>query len=113
MKTKNAFISFLMIVVMMFAGTSCKKDSTSSNEVSIVNDSYSPSSITVKKGTAVKWTNNDSDQHSVTSDGGSGPLNSGTINPGGTYSFTANTVGTFPYHCTFHNTMFGTLIVTN
>jgi len=111
MKTKNAVVAFLLAILTVTAGISCKKsDSPSSNEVFIQSESYSPSTITVKSGTTVKWTNKDSEQHTVTSDG-SGPLSSGTLNAGATYSFTTSSTGTFTYHCNFHSNMHGTLVV--
>lgn len=86
---------------------------TSTNAVSIQSMAFSPSSITVKKGTTVTWNNNDSVPHTVTeSDGQTGP-GSQTLNPGQTYSFTFNGTGTFPYHCTIHSFMTGTVTVTN
>jgi len=72
---------------------------------------FSPASKTVAKGTVVKWVNDDGYAHTATSDDGS-TFDSGNIAGGGSYSYTANTPGTFNYHCTIHGTaMSGTLIV--
>ncbi len=68
--------------------------------VSIKNMAYNPSSLTVKKGTKVTWTNDDVIPHTVTGSTG-GPSNS-DLEPGKSYSFTFDTVGTFNYHCVFH-----------
>ena len=38
-------------------------------------------------------------------------LNSGTLGNGATYVHTFTTAGTYPYHCTFHSGMTGTIIV--
>lgn len=78
--------------------------------VSIANYAFAPSSITVAKGTTVNWKNNDSDDHTVTSDG-AGPLKSPTFNLGGTYSYTFTTAGSFSYHCDVHPSMKGKVIV--
>jgi amicyanin len=80
-------------------------------EVSISNFAFSPTDITVKKGTKVTWTNNDSVAHTVTADSGKGP-DSELLQNGQTYSFTFNEVGTFNYHCTPHPQMHGTVTVT-
>lgn len=77
--------------------------------VTIQNFSFNSSSIIVKKGDTVVWTNNDAVGHTVTGDNG-GPASS-TISPGGTYSFKFNTAGTFGYHCSIHPSMTGTIIV--
>lgn len=85
---------------------------STTNSVVIENFAFSPSSITVKKGTTVSWTNKDSATHTVTeNDGQTGP-NSGDLATGKSYSFTYNTVGTFKYHCSIHPNMVGTVTVT-
>jgi plastocyanin len=71
--------------------------------------SYVPNPITVAVGTAVTWTNNDSIGHTSTSD--TGMFNSGTIAPGQSFSFTFQAAGTYPYHCTFHPGMVGSVVV--
>jgi len=82
------------------------------NKVTISNFSFSPSQITVKKGTTVTWTNSDNTPHTVTADSGTGP-NSDTLQSGDTYSFKFDTVGSFSYHCSFHSYMHGTVVVTD
>jgi plastocyanin len=80
------------------------------NTVSIVNMSFSPANLTVKAGSTVTWTNNDNMDHTVTSDNGS--FDSGHITMGSKYSKVFATTGSFPYHCTIHATMKGTITVT-
>ena len=112
MKAKQFLVAVLVIGTSILGSISCTKSATQgANEVFIENTAFGPSSITVKKGTTVTWTNKDSFQHTVTDDGTS--FSSPTLNNGGTFSFTTSTVGTFTYHCNFHSTMHGTLIVTN
>jgi amicyanin len=84
---------------------------TSSKEVSIADMAFSPANITVKKGTTVTWTNNDSVGHNVIADSGNGP-NSQILQKGQTYSFTYDTLGSFSYHCGVHPSMKGTVTVT-
>lgn len=81
--------------------------------VEIVNLSYNPSSITIAPGDTVIWYNNESSlHHSVTSDAGVTPsFDSGEIVAGATWSHTFDTEGTFAYHCMFHPSMHGTVIV--
>lgn len=80
--------------------------------VTIQNFTYNPTPLVVKKGTTVRWTNNDSMDHTVTRDGAKGPF-SGLLDQGESYSYTFNTVGTFPYHCMPHPDMKGTVQVIN
>ena len=72
---------------------------------------YSPSTQTVAKGTIVFWKNTASVAHTATSN--TGVFDTGTLSPGSTSTgYTANTAGTYPYHCLIHGlTMAGTLIV--
>lgn len=77
--------------------------------VSILKYIYSPKDMTVGLGSTVKWTNTADINHTVTSD--TAKFNSGTMEPGDTYSYQFNEVGTFTYRCNFHDTMTGTIIV--
>lgn len=71
---------------------------------------FTPSQITVAKGGTVTWTNNDQVAHTVTEDNGEGP-DSGSIEPGATYSYTYKNAGSYQYHCKFHPEMRGTIVV--
>ena len=92
--------------------SSSNQKATSTNKVTMENMSFSPDSITVKKGTTVTWTNNDNTAHTVTSDSEHGPK-SDIINPGQSYTFTFSDEGTFDYHCSIHTFMTGKVIVTD
>jgi len=87
----------------------------SSARVSIENMSFVPATITVKAGTIITWTNNDSVAHTVTSDSNlfdSGAINApGLYTSGGSFSYTFATAGTYPYHCTYHSGMTGKVVV--
>jgi plastocyanin len=77
---------------------------------------YDPSPLTVKTGTSVTWTNNDSSIHTVTSGlpekGDVGTLfNSSLISPGNTFVHVFDKQGTFDYSCTLHPFMQGQIIV--
>jgi len=79
-------------------------------DVSIANFSFQPSSIFVHAGDTVTWHNNDSVDHTVTSN--SGDFDSGSISPGGSYSQSFDTAGVYSYHCSIHPNMHGMVIVT-
>ena len=79
-------------------------------DVEIKNFAFSQSTLTIKKGDTVKWTNNDGASHTVVSDSGS-EINSGTLAPGQSYSHTFNDAGTFAYHCAIHPSMKAKIIV--
>jgi amicyanin len=87
------------------------------NAVTIQNFAFSPATITVPGGTTVTWTNQDSMQHDVVNLA-TGPTAQGAyfkseiLQKGGAYSFTFDTPGTYPYFCSIHPSMKGTVIVT-
>ena len=76
---------------------------------SLGNRAYTPDDLNVTVGTTVTWMNTDSVPHTSTSDATG--WNSGTLAPGGQFSFVFQTAGTFPYHCTIHPGMIGTVVV--
>ena len=70
---------------------------------------FNPDVTDVGVGTTVTWTNNDSVAHTSTANAGGS--NSGTVGPGGRFSFTFQSAGSFPYHCAIHPGMVGTVVV--
>jgi plastocyanin len=78
-------------------------------QINISGFKYDPASITIKVGTTVTWTNNDTASHTVTADDGS--WTSDNLANGATYSHTFDKAGTYPYHCNFHSGMKATIIV--
>lgn len=79
------------------------------HNVSIVNFGFSPANITVRKGETIVWTNKDTMQHTVTG----GDLKSNPLGENQTYSFAYDKTGVFPYHCSLHPSMKGTVTVTD
>lgn len=117
MKTIRTLTVITFIIFFGAVVNSCSKDSYGSSgdpsgiyNISIQNMAFSPASTTMLRGGTVKWTNNDNMNHTVTSDDGTS-FSSGTIPPGGTFSYTSTANGTFTYHCTIHPAMTGTLYV--
>ncbi|MCI0858743.1 MAG: hypothetical protein J4N81_08395, partial [Chloroflexi bacterium] len=71
-------------------------------------------SFTVSVGTKVTWTNKDAAQHTSTSgvsDNKDGIWDSPILRQNEMYSFTFNQPGSFPYWCTVHPFMVGTVTV--
>ena len=64
---------------------------------------FIPSAATVEVGAIVTWSNTDNAAHTATAgtavDGPSGVFDSSLIMAGGSYSYTADTEGTFDYFC--------------
>ncbi len=79
-------------------------------EVEIKNFAFSPKTITIKKGTTVTWTNQDTVKHDAASD--DGKFKTELMGQGESQSVTFDEVGTYNYHCTPHPNMKATIIVT-
>lgn len=77
---------------------------------------YLPESITIKAGTTVEWTNDDSAAHTVTGgtpgNGPDGSFDSALFASGATFDYTFNNEGTYPYFCLVHPWMTGEVVVT-
>jgi len=70
---------------------------------------FAPTTFTVKQGDTVTWVNKDPFPHNVASD--TGGFHSGDMEPDSQWRFRAEKAGAFPYVCTLHPGMKGTLIV--
>ncbi len=82
-------------------------------KVAIKNFAFSPATLTIKSGTKVTWTNQDSAPHQIVADSASNlsGLISSLLSQGQSYNFTFTKTGTFGYHCQIHPSMTGTIIV--
>lgn len=117
-KRKNFLFA---IIGLMAINISCSKSGSgytstpnppaNSNTVDIYGMAFKPSTLTVKSGTKITWTNSDGFAHTVTADNGT-TFSSGNLAAGATFSFTASTAGTFNYHCNIHSGMTATIVVT-
>jgi len=101
-----------MVLALMMSGSAL----AATDNVSIVDFAFSPSTVKVKLGDTVHWTNNGPSTHTSTSDGidgccPSGPSlwASGSLPSGSSFDFVFSWAGSFPYHCTFHTFMKGTV----
>ncbi len=107
MRTKAA-LAAAGIAVALTAGTAA----AATTGVSIKNFAFSPTPVTVSQGSSVKWTNQDGTAHTTTSKlTGSLGWNSGGLGQGGTFAKVLPAAGTYPYVCTFHFGMAGTVKV--
>ncbi len=73
-------------------------------------NSFSPNPVEVKVGETVTWVNDDSGRHTVTSK--DGVFDSGMMGKGQSFSYTFDKAGEYPYYCTLHPNMVGTVAVT-
>jgi plastocyanin len=76
--------------------------------VVIEGTNYAPATLTVKRGDTVVWMNKDPFPHTVTS---KGLFDSHAIAAGRSWKYAPRKAGEFPYICTLHPNMKGTLKV--
>jgi len=109
------YIALMVIASVVAAVVGCNNNPSNSygggssggaappNTVVMSGFSFSPSSLTIKKGTTITWKNNDGAIHTSTSD--TGVWDTGDMSNGSSKTTTFNTAGTFSYHCTYHQAM--------
>jgi plastocyanin len=78
--------------------------------VSAQDNSFSPETLEVSVGDTVTFKNDGAIAHTVTASSGA-DFDSGSLEPGATFKFTAEKAGTVSYVCTFHPGMQGTIEV--
>jgi plastocyanin len=83
--------------------------------VSVQASSFSPSTVSIRPGGTVTWTNAGPVQHTITptngGQAGAWPSKTLPAQQGATFTHTFTTAGTFNYFCTIHNGMTGTIRV--
>lgn len=80
---------------------------SSGSTVTIENFTFAPMELVVAPGTTVTWTNADGSAHLVVFT----DMGSDRLRKGGTYTRTFTAPGSYPYTCTLHPTMTGTVVV--
>jgi plastocyanin len=120
-KPVKAVTAFLLIagsVVFFGCGSSGSRGTTGPviaaqrlhfQTVTIQNLAYNPSAVTVAVGDTVQWINADDITHTVTADNGT--EFDQTLTPGDSFQHVFLSAGDFPYHCTIHPFMHGSVTV--
>jgi len=85
-----------------------EEKTAAATEVKMAGTKFAPGAIDLKVGDTVTFVNDDEIAHTATSDA----FDSGTMEPGATFDFTAEKAGTISYVCSFHPGMTGTINVT-
>lgn len=99
-------IVILMVLFAIFLAVGCTGKGKTV-DVKIQNSAFDPGSITISSGDTVKWTNMESNTHTVV-----GPdFSSGNISSGKSYEHKFTKIGTYDYHCSIDPSMKGVVIV--
>src|SRR5215212_4779176 len=106
-KTILRLAALSLVALVLFAPTAGARGKTMT--VSIKGFAFNPPNATVAPGTTVTWVNDDQAPHTATANDGA--FDSGTLQPGQSYSFVFDKPGTYAYHCNIHPDMTGTITV--
>ena len=94
------------------APTLAAAETPTTHTIVIDNMRFTPDTLTVRRGDRVVWRNNDLVPHTATATTGTTKVfDSGSIEPGASWSTTLRKAGGVPYVCTFHPGMAATLTV--
>jgi plastocyanin len=113
-------IWIVLSLMLLFALSSCGETAAPGStpaaastpspvEVQILDFKFDPATVTVPVGTTVVWVNQGPTEHSATSK--QGLWDSHLLQKGASYQYTFTKPGTYPYWCTIHPEMLGTIIV--
>ena len=102
------------VLALLVAGCGGKSDAkpaapSGGTAVRIATFAYKPATLTVSKGSRVRFTNEDRAAHTATADDRS--FDTQGIDKGHAAQVTFTRAGTFPYHCDFHPFMKGVVVV--
>lgn len=89
------------------AATNTTTPTTTTSNVTIKSFAFTPATLTVKVGTTVTWTNQDSAPHDVKVNNFTSP----SLKTGESFNYQFNTAGTYDYICGIHPAMTGQIIV--
>ncbi len=108
-------LSLMCLVIIGIFSLAMAAPSTMRITIGTFSPYYSPELVHVGTGIPISWENPTATIHSITHDGCKGgeqcAFDSGAIGPNRTFTVDQLTPGHYPYHCTFHPIMRGTLVV--
>jgi plastocyanin len=102
----------MVATLLLSAGSprsSAKTPQPATTEVKVDNFSFGPTTLTVAAGTTVTWTNQDDIPHTVVST--DKVFKSKVLDTDEKFSYTFAKAGTYPYFCSIHPKMTGTVVV--
>ena len=103
-------IAFLLVAASaVIVAASAQQAPAKAADVKIDNFSFGPATMTVAVGTTITWTNHDDIPHTVVST--DGVFKSKLLDTDEKFTFTFDKPGTYPYFCSIHPKMTGTVKV--
>ena len=116
MKVKQTLFAIIVLAMAVATRTygntpddAANSTTPSQAAVKIDNFNFSPAQITVSVGTTVRWTNGDDIPHTVVSN--DKVFKSKVLDTDEQFTYTFTKAGTYPYFCSIHPKMTGTVVV--
>lgn len=104
-----ALALLLATAAWAWASASSRRAGARTRTVAIRGFAFAPLKLTADIGDTIAWTNEDVVLHTITAD--TARWDSGDLATGKRYRVVASSRGTLAYHCEFHPSMKGTLII--
>ena len=110
-RTYQAMLTLARVAILLTVAASFPLGAAAQDAGQIVIKDYmfAPTSVTVKAGTTVKWTNKDDEPHTVVSD--TGEFKSGGMDTNESFSHKFDKPGTYHFTCSIHPRMVGVIVV--
>jgi plastocyanin len=98
-----------LMLLLLVALIAAAPASSTGPTVTIKDDAFSPTQLTISVGQTVTFVNNDDDAHTVTSS--TGDFDSKGLDTNGVWRHTFTKPGTYKYFCELHPFMKATIVV--
>src|SRR5712671_1120054 len=106
------FIKFGVLTALV--AMTCSSAKAFTTNVTVEDFDFSPPNVSIGVNDSVKWTSTGFNTHTATSTGAAtGLWDSGPLGNGGTFTHTFTAGGSFPYLCSFHPFMTGSVDVSS
>jgi plastocyanin len=109
----SGLLATVMVATLLLSAASPRSSANTpppaTAEVKVDNFSFGPATLTVAVGTTVTWTNRDDIPHTVVST--DKVFKSKVLDTDEKFSFTFTKAGTYPYFCSIHPKMTGSVVV--
>jgi plastocyanin len=103
------------LLAVSLGGTACSAQAADTAEpataITIANFTFAPATVEIARGTTVEWVNADDVPHVVAGTSADSPLRSPALDTDDRYRVTFDRPGRYPYFCSLHPKMVGTVVV--
>jgi len=109
---KRAAGALILVAILSQFSFGCTPGASdpSRPQISVLDNVFTPSTVTAPVGAVVNWSWGGTQPHNVVFSASSG-INSSDTQTSGSFTVQFNTPGTYPYFCSLHTGMVGTITI--